>query len=156
MVALDKDLTKLNLVKGQSELQDVVHKIEFINGNCMQIKSIKADMVYIDPLDAGATPEHSSFDDIKTGLSGLISKALTCSNGCIAIKLPVDTNIEELPELFNQAVSEDNKYIMSNREYVNLFSRCFERFCIEIEEIINTSQDVENIIVYFGDCSSVK
>lgn len=109
MVAMDKDLAKLNLVKSQAEIQDVIHKIEFVNADLLHIKYTKADMVYIDPLDSGTTPEHSSFEDIKGSLSNLISKALKCSNGCIAVKLPSDTNIEELPEMFSQAVNEDMK-----------------------------------------------
>ena len=34
--------------------------------------------------------------------------------------------------------------------------RAITRFCIEIEEIMNSSGETEHLIVYFGDCSVVR
>ena len=86
--------------------------MDFIQGDFLQMKDIKADIVYIDPVDAvdgSATPENISFDEIKPMLYKLVPKAFKASNGCVVIKLPADTNIEELPELFKQSMEEDSK-----------------------------------------------
>jgi len=108
----------------------------------MKIRNITADIVFLGPTDTRTKPNEpfSIFKNIKPNPLSLLAKSLEVSYK-IALQLPGDTKIEELPQLFHESLENNGLYS--------------KRFCIEIEKVVNSRNQTECLIVYFGDCSSI-
>jgi len=100
-------------------------------------KLLWSDTVFID----SDYCQDLDLDFLDSELSSLLAKSLQVSHS-IALKLPADIEIDELPRLFNTIVDENDIYA--------------KRFCIEIEKIMNEEDEVECTVIYFGNCAKVR
>lgn len=142
---MDTDMEKILTAKSLAEMDKVSHKIDFMNVEFLKTQNIKADIVFLEPADVRKALDgqgFSIFEDLMPDIEEIVKKAIEMSNGHIVLKLPADTSLEEISKLFDLTVDEN--------------SIGLKRYCIDIEEIINNNQEVEHLIVYFGDCSSVE
>ena len=93
-----------------AQTQELNHKIDFINADFTDVNGFQADIVFLDPVDV-RIPLDQSFtisQDLSPKLDEVLSKALKIAKGCVVIKLPGDTNLEELPKLFYEAFNDDD------------------------------------------------
>jgi len=132
-----------------SKIHRVNHKIDFVVGDLSQVKKAHADIIFLNPQNTfvdhsplkrpqSNNSGFSLFKHLKPDLEPLVRQSLSLSQK-IAIKLPWYTDLNEISQLFHSILSSSNH----------------KRCCIEIEEILNSNQEIDYLVVYFGDCSSV-
>jgi len=144
VLAIDSLSSRTQAAKNHAMVNDVANKIDFLTVDFLKIKNLHGDIVFLDPSDIRKDPAkeiYSVFNHAEPDLPSLISKALGMSYQ-IALKLPHDIDITELPELFHTTL-----------EKYGLFSK---RFCIEIEMVSSSEGKPECTMIYFGDCSSIE
>jgi len=142
VLSIDIESEKTLGARHNAEIYGVHHKIDFLTVDFFQLKNLVGDVVFLGPSDIRKDPNEtfSLFDHSEPDLRDLLAKSLEISLN-IAMKLPGDTNLEELVKLFNVSL-----------ERYGLYSK---RFCMEVERILDSNDEVNCLVVYFGDCSSV-
>ena len=87
------------------------HKIDFISTSFLQTHHIHADTVFIDPVDVrnALSDGFSIFEDMSPNLIKMVAKASKIAEGRIVLKLPGDTNLEDLSKLFDCSIDEEDK-----------------------------------------------
>ncbi len=106
---MEKDMEKLLTAKSLAEMDKVSHKIDFMNVEFLNTQNIKADIVFLEPVDVRKTLDgqgFSIFEDLQPGIESIVKKALEMSNGHIVLKLPSDTSLEEISRLFHSCIDE--------------------------------------------------
>jgi len=143
VLSIDIDPEKTLSARHNSQIYGVHHKIDFLTVDFFQLKNLVGDVVFLGPSDMRKNPNEpfSLFKHSEPDLRDLLAKSLEISFN-IALKLPGDTNLEELVKLFNVSLERDGLYS--------------KRFCMEVERILDSNDKVNCIVVYFGDCSSVR
>jgi len=143
VLSIDIESEKTLGARHNAEIYGVHHKIDFLTVDFFQLKNLVGDVVFLGPSDIrkDRSETFSLFDHSEPDLRDLLPKSLEISFN-IAMKLPGDTNLEELVKLFNVSL---DRY--------GLYSK---RFCVEVERILDSNDEVNCLVVYFGDCSSVE
>lgn len=88
--------------KHNAHIYGVDHKIDFLTVDFLKLKNLMGDVVFLGPSDIRKSSKepYSIFEHAEPDLRDLLAKSLETSD-CIALKLPGDTDYEELAELFH-------------------------------------------------------
>jgi len=91
-----------------AKVYGIDHKIDFLTADFMKLRNITADIVFLGPTNTRTKPNEpfSIFHHIKPNPLSLLAKSLGVSYK-IALQLPGDTKIEELPQLFHQSLENN-------------------------------------------------
>ncbi len=90
-----------------AELHRVLDNIDFLSIDFLKIKKIDSDVVFLDPNVIRKDPKepYSVFKLAEPDIPSLLNKSFQAS--CrIALKLPHDTDVAELPELFHKSLEQ--------------------------------------------------
>ena len=107
MLAIDSQPSRTLAANNYAIMIDVANKIDFITVDFLKMKNLHADIVFLDPSDIRKDSKeiYSVFKHAEPDLPSLISKALGMSYQ-IALKLPHDIDVSELPELFHTTLEK--------------------------------------------------
>jgi len=138
ILAFEVNSKKVQVVQKQLENYPETQNIDFIMADFRKTgKLLWSDVVFIN----SDFCQNLSLEALDSELSTLLAKSLQVSHS-VALKLPANINIDDLPHLFNVIIDKYNIYA--------------KRFCIEIETVMNEENEVECTVIYFGNCSKIE
>jgi len=107
--------------KRNAEAIDVIDKIDFLSIDFLKIQKLTGDIVFLDPSDNRKDKKepYSVFKNAEPDLPTLLSKSFETSSR-IALKLPHDIDVAELPTLFHTTLEKYGLYNSSFFCFVNI------------------------------------
>lgn len=109
-MAIEADAQKIKEARNNARVYDVEHKIDFVQARFLQMRKLKADVVFLAPTELKHQPheQFSVFLHICEDIQKIIEHALDVAPN-ICIKLPCYTNPKEVGALFARIYSNNPK-----------------------------------------------
>lgn len=110
MIAVGADINKNSVAQQSFKESKLSDKITFAQGDLVQMTNLNADVVFLNPsicIPDKQTEHFSIFKHLKHDLIQLLTKSLEITPK-VAIKLPGNTDLDEVVKLFNIAVNRKN------------------------------------------------
>jgi 23S rRNA G2445 N2-methylase RlmL len=118
VIGIDIDPTRTFYAKHNAQIYQVSEKIDFLTADFLKLKNLSGDVVFLAPsvIQRDAKEKFSLYKHLEPDLRHLLAKSLEISH-CISIKLPAETDLEEMAGFFNSSLEFYElykKYIFSN------------------------------------------